>query len=97
MVIRAIRIFVKIKGGKDMNTIELKQNFHHLIDSIDNENLLINFYDIIKKRSSAIEGQLWNNLTNLEQEELLLSLEESKNPENLISHDEMIRKHKKWL
>jgi hypothetical protein len=30
-----------------MNTIELKKNFHILIDSIDNENLLINFYDII--------------------------------------------------
>jgi len=80
-----------------MNTIEIKQNFHILIDNIENENLLINFYDLIKKRSSAIEGQLWNNLTKLEQEELLLSLEESKNPENLISHDEMIKKHKKWL
>jgi hypothetical protein len=80
-----------------MNTIELKQNFHHLIDSIDNENLLINFYNLIKKRSLAKEGQLWNKLTDQEQEELLLSLEESENPENLISHDEMIKKHKKWL
>ena len=80
-----------------MNTIELKQNFHHLIDSIDNENLLINFYDLIKKRSSAKEGQLWNRLTKQEKEELLLSLEESKNPENLISHEEMKIKYKKWL
>jgi len=80
-----------------MNTIELKQSFHHLIDSIDNENLLINFYDLIKKRSSAKEGQLWNKLTDQEQKELLLSLEESKNPENLIDHEEMKTKHKKWL
>jgi len=80
-----------------MNTIELKQNFHHLIDSIDNEKLLINFYDLIKKRSSAKEGQLWNRLTTHEQEELLLSLEESENPENLIDHEEMKMKHKKWL
>lgn len=80
-----------------MNTIELKQNFHHLIDSIDNENLLNNFYNLIKKRSSAKEGQLWNRLTTQEQEELLLSLEESKNPENLIGHEEMKRKHNKWL
>lgn len=80
-----------------MNTIELKQNFHHLIDSIDNEKLLINFYELIKSRSSAKEGQLWNRLSVLEQEELLLSLDESKNPENLISHDEMMKKHKKWL
>jgi hypothetical protein len=80
-----------------MNTIELKKNFHLLIDSIDNENLLINFYDIIKKRSSVKEGQLWERLTNLEKEELLLSLDESNNPENLISHEEIKKKHQKWL
>lgn len=80
-----------------MSTIELKQNLHLLIDSIDNDNLLVNFYDLIKKRSSAKEGQLWNRLSAHEQELLLLSLEESENPENLISHDEMIKKHKKWL
>ncbi len=80
-----------------MNTIELKQSFHHLIDSIDNKDLLINFYDLIKKRSTAKEGKLWNNLTEQEQQELMLSLDESKNPENLIDHKEMKIKHKKWL
>jgi len=80
-----------------MNTAEIKKNLHDLIDSIDNENLLINFYDLIKKRTSAKEGQLWSRLTKQEQEELLSTLEESENPENLISHEEMKKKHKKWL
>jgi hypothetical protein len=80
-----------------MNAIELKKNFHLLIDSIDNENLLVSFYDLIKKRSSIKEGQLWGKLTNQEQEELLSALEESENPENLISNEEMVKKHKKWL
>ncbi len=80
-----------------MNTIELKQNFHHLIDSIDNEKLLINFYDLIKKRTTVKEGQLWNNLTEQEKQELILSLDESKKPENLIDHEEMKIKHRKWL
>ena len=80
-----------------MNAIELKKNFHLLIDSIDNENLLVSFYDLIKKRSSTKEGQLWGRLTNQEQEELLSALEESEYPENLISHEEMAKKHKKWL
>ena len=80
-----------------MNTIELKKNFHLLIDSIDNENLLVSFYDLIKKRSSTKEGQLWGRLTTQEQEELISALEESENPENLISHEEMVKKHKKWL
>lgn len=80
-----------------MNTTELKKSFHLLIDSIDNDNLLINFYDILKKKSSAVEGKLWSNLTIEDQKELLLALEESDNPENLISLDEMKKKHQKWL
>lgn len=80
-----------------MDTIELKKSFHLLIDSIDNENLLINFYDILKKRSSAEEGKLWENLTIEDQEELLFVLKESYNPENLISQSEMKKKHQKWL
>jgi hypothetical protein len=80
-----------------MNTTELKKSFHLLIDSIDNENLLINFYDILKKKSSAVESKLWSNLTIEDQKELLLALEESDNPENLISQDEMKKKHQKWL
>jgi hypothetical protein len=80
-----------------MNTIEIKQSFHHLIDSIDNENLLISFYDLIKKRSAAKEGLLWNKLSEQEQQELIISYDESKNPENLIDHEDMKIKHKKWL
>lgn len=80
-----------------MNAIELKKNFHLLIDSIDNENLLVSFYDLIKKRSSTKEGQLWGRLTTQEQEELISALKESENPENLISHEEMVKKHRKWL
>ena len=40
-----------------MNTVEIKQNFHTLIDQIDNECLLVNFYELMKKRSSAREGR----------------------------------------
>ena len=80
-----------------MNTIELKRSFHSLIDSIDNDCLLMNFYDLMKTRTLTKEGQLWNRLTENEQEELLMALEESENPENLISHEEMKKKHKKWL
>ena len=80
-----------------MNATELKQNIHLLIDSIENENLLASFYDLIKKRSSAEEGQLWHRLSNQEQEELITSLNESENPDYLISNDEMKKKHGKLL
>jgi hypothetical protein len=80
-----------------MTTIELKDNFHHLIDSIDNEILLLRFYDLMKSRTISKEGKLWSRLTKEEQEELLMAFEESEKEENLLSHDEVMKKHKKWL
>jgi hypothetical protein len=80
-----------------MTTLELKNSFHHLIDSIDNENLLLKFYDLMKSRTSSKEGDLWSRLTNEEQEELLSAFKESENEENIISHTEIMKKHKKWL
>lgn len=80
-----------------MNTIELKKSFHNLIDSINNENLLIDFYDLIKSRSSAKDGHLWNRLSKEEQEELLNALDETEIVDNLIDNDKMKNKHKKWL
>jgi hypothetical protein len=80
-----------------MNTIELRKNFHLLIDNLENETLLNNFYDLMKSRYTAKDGQLWNRLTTQEQEELLMTLEESNNPDYLINQDDMKKKHKKWL
>lgn len=80
-----------------MNVAELKKNFHELIDSIHNEKLLMNFYDLFKTRSAIKDGQLWSNLSITEQEDLLKAFEESENPDNLINHSDMKKKHKKWL
>ncbi|MBW6537807.1 MAG: hypothetical protein K0B11_22555 [Mariniphaga sp.] len=80
-----------------MDTLELKRSFHHLIDSIENDDLLFDFYELLKNRTSAREGQLWGNLSKTEKDELLTSLEESKSSYNLISHSEMKKKHKKRL
>lgn len=80
-----------------MNTIELKNNLHQLIDSIGNENVLAKFYSIMIKIKEHPEGKLWSRLTDAEQEELILADFESKDPNNLISKTEIEKKHKKWL
>ncbi|MCB0806381.1 MAG: hypothetical protein KDC05_11325 [Bacteroidales bacterium] len=43
------------------------------------------------------DGDLWNRLNKTEQEELLDTLEESGDPENLLDHEAMKSKHQKWL
>ena len=80
-----------------MTIVELKKNFHALIDRMDNERLLKDFYDLFLRRSQSEEGTLWNNLTIEEQNELLLSEEESNYKANLISQKDMMKKHQKWL
>ncbi|OFX46388.1 MAG: hypothetical protein A2046_13760 [Bacteroidetes bacterium GWA2_30_7] len=80
-----------------MSTLDLKRNFHLLIDSIDNENILLNFYNLMKTRTSSKDGKFWETLTSQEQNELLLAFDENFEPENLISLEVMKKKHKKWL
>jgi len=80
-----------------MTTIELKHSFHQLIDSIDNENLLQKFYELMLRKRTAKDGALWKSLSNEEIDELLKSNEEVEHQENQISHDEMRKKYSKWL
>jgi len=75
----------------------IKQKLHKLIDKIENESILTQVYELIYKKSSSKEGDLWNKLSPEQQKEVLLSLEESEDPNNLISNEEVKRNHKKWL
>ena len=80
-----------------MTTLELKKEFHDLIESISNEKLLLNFYDLLKNRLSNPDGKLWNTLSEEEQQELLMAFDESNDDKNLLGQNEIKAKHKKWL
>ncbi|HUX52981.1 MAG TPA: hypothetical protein VMV56_01060 [Williamwhitmania sp.] len=80
-----------------MSTVEIRNNLHHLIDSISNESLLMKFYAIMSRMNERADGELWGRLTQAEQEELIRADIESNDPANLIAHTEIQKKHKKWL
>jgi hypothetical protein len=80
-----------------MNTLEIRTNFHHLIDQISNEQLLIKLYRIMEQASSSAEGKLWNSLSESEQSELLRIEQEVQSDVDLIPNEQMQTKHKKWL
>ena len=80
-----------------MDIFRLKKDFHKLIDDINNEQLLLEFYSLIRKRIASRDGKLWKSLTKEELEELNLAFEESENPDNLIRQEDILRKYKKWL
>ncbi|MBK9220510.1 MAG: hypothetical protein IPO16_00105 [Saprospiraceae bacterium] len=77
--------------------MKTKEAFHKLIDNIEDESLLNEYYNLISRLNNSQEGELWNSLTPEQKEELMLSYEESKDPNNLISHEEVVSQFSKWL
>jgi hypothetical protein len=80
-----------------MERSDIKNKFHSLIEKIDNENLLMKFYDLMIQSATVEEGQLYARLTDEQKDVLMHAEEESNDPANLISHNEQKKKHKKWL
>jgi len=74
-----------------------KEAFHKLIDKIENEEILKGYFELIQRLNSDQTGKLWESLSSEERDELLLSYEESIDPKNLISHEEVKGQHDKWL
>lgn len=74
-----------------------KEAFHKLIDKIDNEEILKSYFELIERLNSNQTGRLWDSLNSEQKDELLLSYEESFDPKNLISHEEVKGQHDKWL
>lgn len=78
-----------------MTTIELKNNLHQIIDSIDNDMLLSKFYLVISNMKNASDGELWSSLSKEQQEELIVSDKESEDENSLVHHSKILDKFKK--
>jgi thiamine pyrophosphate-dependent acetolactate synthase large subunit-like protein len=79
-----------------MNELELKALLHERIVGIQTIKCLQRVLEAIDE----IQGQeedWWDELTEEQQKSLEKSLEECDNPENLIPHEEVVKKMAKWL
>lgn len=74
-----------------------RDDFHKLIDAIEDEQALRAYYSLIQALNLNQTGHLWNSLTDSERTELLLSYEESLDQQNLIPHSQVKLQHEKWL
>jgi hypothetical protein len=77
--------------------MKIKDDFHQLIDSIDDEQLLKSYYQLVQKINDDQNGHLWANLNEDEKKELLAAYEESFDNNNLLSHEQVKHQHEKWL
>ena len=80
-----------------MKQSDVRTNLHQLIDEIDNDRLLIKFYDLLLKSKVQKEGDLWNQLSDEQRNEVLIAESESHYKKNLLDHETQKDKHKKWL
>lgn len=80
-----------------MDKLELKSNLHAFIDQIENIELLRDYYWEMKRLIKTRKTRIWDTLTESQKKEILLSCEESENDNNLIDHEEVMKKYKKWL
>ena len=80
-----------------MGTIELRSELIGLIKDIDNERLLKAIYVMIThKPVPSRKGLKWEELPEALQAEIEEGLEQAENGE-VLEHDEVMKKYKKWL
>jgi len=77
--------------------MKIKDDFHHLIDTIEDEQLLKSYYQLIQKINNHSDGNLWAALNEEEKKELLVAYDESFDENNLLSHEQVKLQHEKWL
>lgn len=75
----------------------IKERFHKLIDSIEDEQDLQSYYLLVEQLQKTTSGKLFDALSRAEKDELLLSYNESFKSDNLISHEVVREEHSKWL
>ncbi len=81
-----------------MNTLELKGSLLDLISKAnDNTRLARLFEAYYEIFTTDYDGDWWDELPLEQQTRLTQSIKESYDPKNLIDHEEMKKRHAKWL
>ena len=80
-----------------MNKTLLKSNLHKLIDRIENQALLEDYYKEMKSILEKSQNGVWDKLTDDQKKDVLLSNEESEVGKDLIANESVMNKYKDWL
>lgn len=77
--------------------MKTKDQIHELIETIDDEEVLNAYLLLIKTLNNNKTGSLWSSLTLEEEQDLLVSYDESFDKKNLTSHEDVKKQYIKWL
>ncbi|WP_339869759.1 hypothetical protein [uncultured Algoriphagus sp.] len=73
-----------------MSLVELKSHIVKLLKESQNKELLEMLFEILKKKGTP-SGDMWEDLTPNQKQELLDSYGESENEENLVEKNQLFR------
>ena len=80
-----------------MNTLELKGSLLDLISKANDNTRLARLFEAYNEIFTTDETDWWDELPAEQQARLNQSIEESYDPKNLVDHEEMKKRHAKWL
>jgi hypothetical protein len=80
----------------DMNELEIKSVLHGIIQKARNKKKLLRYFDAFKDVEIEEQSDLLEQYTPEQRAALDQSYEESFNPENWVSHEEVMLKYSKW-
>ena len=78
-----------------MNIIELRADLHGMIDKISDSSIL-SALKVLLEGSTATQTDWWDTISDEERAEIEQGLAEADKGE-VISHEEVMGKYKKWL
>jgi predicted P-loop ATPase len=75
----------------------VKASLHQIIDTIEDDDLLKAIHDLLNERNRQKAGKIWDSLSELQKRNVIAAEEEIRYADKQVSHDEMIKKNKRWL
>jgi len=78
-----------------MDVTELRANLHNMIDKISDKNILKALRTLLYEKAAS-KADWWDTISQEEQEEIEQGLSEADRGE-VISHEEVMKRYKKWM
>lgn len=82
-----------------MSTLEIKGGLYEMISKVNDEKLLMKLYELIADivTQNLSDTDYWDELSDNQKEELENAIQESHDNINLVGHEIVINKYKRWL
>ena len=84
-----------------MTALEMKVEILEIVANAKDQTTVSRIFDkvheALEEDSENTESDWWNDLTPTQQARLQKSIDESYDPENWVSHEDVMKKYEKWF